>query len=296
MAACSVKIVLIVAVVSLATADVLGHKLSSATRLSPVHPRVIGGAEIQNRCRQPYSSMVSLQFYANTGPFVFCSAVMISDTYLLTTGFCVAQIAILQSNKIEAVIGERDTEMVDSSEQRIDIQSYKAHPQYNSTSVDNNIAIIRLATPATLSSCVQPALKMETDNGACADMDESCVMAGWGPFIETLKPVGSRLPRQASVTLFGDLVTSLWSVAKQGREQPKGALYAESKNLNIKSCFFDWGGIVSCVRNGRYVLRGVIGEHNCNSETPIPMMVTDVTYFQSWIDRCTADWARCLAS
>ncbi|BFZ12713.1 hypothetical protein BsWGS_15752 [Bradybaena similaris] len=272
--------------------EVLG--LSSATGdFTRLHPRIIGGEEVRDRRRSPFNSMVALQFEASTGAFTFCSAVMLTDRLLVTAGSCVSQIAILSENAVTAVIGERDLQLTDFDEQRIGIESIRIHPSFNNVTFDNNIALLRLSRSATLSEYVKPIARFEVDPTACNDMDQSCLMVGWGPFADIDKPTNSRLPRSAAITVFGEIVTSLWSRFERGTDQPKGSLYAEAINPNRKACFFDWGGVVSCLRNGNYILRGVIGELNCNSAVSLPILVTDVPFYQTWIDQCTNDWSRC---
>ncbi|CAG5135452.1 unnamed protein product, partial [Candidula unifasciata] len=261
--------------------------------LSVIHPRIIGGSEVKDRCRPPYNSMVALQFEASSGAFTFCSAAMLSETVLVTAGSCVSQIAILNENPITAVIGERDLYMTDFDEQRISIESIKIHPLFNNLTLDNNIALLRLSKSAMLSSCVRPIAKYATDPTACGDLDQSCLMVGWGPYADIDKPTNSRLPRYAAITVYGETVTGLWSRFERGVDPPTGSLYAEAANPHIKACFFDWGGIVSCIRNGIYVLGGVIGELNCNSAVSLPILVTDVPSYQTWIDKCTANWNSC---
>ncbi|CAL1538176.1 unnamed protein product [Lymnaea stagnalis] len=274
----------------LAAVAVLGV---SGNPASPFRPRVIGGVEVFNRCRSPHNSIVALQFTSTNGPVTFCSAVMLTESYLVTSGFCIAQIKTLADIPLVAVIGERDMLGTDVGEQRIAIANFTSHRLYNDVTLDYNIGLIRLAKPAVLSNCVQPALKMETDASACIDVDKSCIMMGWGPYAEITVPTNSRLLRSANVTVLGSFVTDIMSVSKRGTKAPVGTLFAEGLNLGNKACFFDWGGLVSCQRNGKYVLQGIIGDHNCNSQQWTPILVSNMEFFQTWIDLCLANWSAC---
>ncbi|XP_059144358.1 trypsin-like isoform X2 [Physella acuta] len=263
---------------------------------SRLTPRVIGGTEVVDRCKSPYNAMVALQFTSPTGPVTFCSAVMLTDTILVTSAYCVYQFLALKDIPIKAIVGERDMFMTDRDEQVIDIDSVKVHRMYNDSTLDNNVGLVRLVTPARLSDCVQPAVKMEADPAACNDVDKTCVMVGWGPYAENSKPTNSRLPRYANITVLGNFLTNMLSYQLLRRGPPTGTLLAEPSNPNTKACFFDWGGLVSCQRNGKSVLRGVIGEHNCNTEvgqTP-PILVSDIPTYQPWIDSCISSWNSCL--
>ncbi|GFN93048.1 chymotrypsin-like protease ctrl-1 [Plakobranchus ocellatus] len=255
-----------------------------------VETRIIGGVEVWDRCRPPFSWMVALRMQSPEGPVTFCSSVMLDNTTLVTSGRCIFQFVTTNTSPGVAVVGERDLLGRDNEEQTIPIEGIRVHPEYNSDTYDNNIGLVRLSYPARLSRCVKPAHKMEDDPEACLDLDTSCLMAGWGPFAETSEPTNSRVLRSAPVTVYGDFVTLQLELTRTQNAQPEGALYAEAMNPRQKACFFDWGGVVSCQRNGNTVLRGVIGEHNCNSNPTPPVMVTNVPEFEQWVEACQRNW------
>lgn len=267
---------------------------ASRAEFARLQPRVLGGKEIQDRTKAPFNWLVALRLESPDGPVVFCSAVLMNETILLTTAYCAGQLSLLGNElTVTAVVGERDIIMPETFEQSLDIDSFRSHPNFNGSTLDNNIGIIRLVKAATLNSFVQSAVATEEDQTACTDVDESCIFAGWGPYVENSKPTNSRLGRYSSMTLYGDLVTTLWSRFDRGIDAPVGSLYAEAKNPNVRACFFDWGGPVACLRNGKYVLEGLVSEHNCNTPLNLPILVTHVPFFQKWIDSCLRNWARC---
>ncbi|RUS74013.1 hypothetical protein EGW08_018212, partial [Elysia chlorotica] len=255
-----------------------------------IETRVIGGIEVYDRCRPPFSWMVALRMNSPAGPVTFCSAVMLDNTTLVTSARCISQFVGSSTSPGVAVVGERDLLAVDRYEQTIPIEGLRLHPDFNSDTYDNNIGLIRLSSPATFSSCVMPAARMEDDPDACQDLDTSCEMAGWGPYVEATQPTNSRVVRSSPITVYGDFVTLQLELARTSSSPPKGSLYAEAINTRQKACFFDWGGVVSCVRNGNIVLRGVVGEHNCNANPVPPIMVTNVRDFEQWIDACNRNW------
>lgn len=256
-----------------------------------IEPRVIGGVEVYDRCRAPFSWMVALRMNSPAGPVTFCSSVMLDNTTLVTSGRCIAQFVTATASPGVAVIGERDLLGRDRDEKIIPIESIRLHPEYNGNTYDNNIGLIRLAHAAEFGGCVTPATKMEDDQYACQDLDTSCVMAGWGPYVETSQPTNSRVVRSAPITVYGDFVTLQLELTRTQQAQPQGSLYAEAINPRQKACFFDWGGVVSCVRNGNTVLRGVVGEHNCNANPTPPIMITNVPDFEQWIEACQRNWS-----
>ncbi|KAK3754093.1 hypothetical protein RRG08_024168 [Elysia crispata] len=272
-------------------AVILSISFSAVSGSPRIKPRIIGGVEVYDRCRPPFNWMVALRMNSPAGPVTFCSAVMLDNTTLVTAGRCISQFVTTSISPGVAVVGERDLLGVDRFEQTIPIESIRLHPDYNRVTYDNSVGLIRLAYPARLSQCVKPAQKMEDDPDACQDLDTSCVMAGWGPYAEATQPTNSRVVRSAPVTVYGDFVTLQLELTRTQQYQPQGSLYAEAINPRQKACFFDWGGVVSCVRNGNTVLRGFVSEHNCNANPAPPILITNVPDFEQWIDACQRNWA-----
>ncbi|KAH9504858.1 hypothetical protein Btru_062109 [Bulinus truncatus] len=258
-----------------------------------LRPRILGGLEVYNQCKSPYNSIAALEFSSGGSSVVLCSASIITETILATTAYCVENIKVLGENglSVVAVVGERDIMGTDVEEQKIPISSFQAHKYYNSTTLDNNIGLIKLAMPVRLGNCVQLATRYEDDPTACTDLDRSCFMAGWGAYTETNAFMNSARLRAADVVVFGEFVSKIMTQTTES-PLPTGTLIVEGANTNNKACTFDWGNLITCKRNNKYVLRGLLARDSC--KTPdLPMLMLDYPRYQTWVDVCIRNWDSC---
>lgn len=265
----------------------------SVTAVQKLVPRVIGGQPVFNRCSEPFSWTVALRLPTSQGPVTYCSGVLLSDRLVLTAARCLYLYLSQGSASGHVVVGERDLDMTDFGERAIDIESFKIHPGYNDTTLDDNIALLRLASPVTSTPCMTPARQFQDDPQACDDVDTSCTIVGWGPYAENSQVTNSRVPRYASVQVYDEPISRVLSVQDKGVEPARGSRLAEARVTGVKSCLFDWGGVVSCQRNKKQVLRGIVGDHNCYATPTPPMAVTDVPTYSGWINACYINWGLC---
>uniref|UniRef100_A0A5F8G3M6 trypsin n=1 Tax=Monodelphis domestica TaxID=13616 RepID=A0A5F8G3M6_MONDO len=80
------------------------------------------------------------------------------------------------SSQIQVRLGEHNNDILEGNEQFIDSAKVIRHPKYNSNTIDNDIMLIKLKTPATLNSRVS-SITLPT---SCAATGTSCLISGWG--------------------------------------------------------------------------------------------------------------------
>lgn len=73
-------------------------------------------------------------------------------------------------------LGEHHIAINEGSEQFISSSKVIRHPSYNSYTIDNDIMLIKLNTPATLNQYVQPVALPSS----CAPAGTMCLVSGWG--------------------------------------------------------------------------------------------------------------------
>jgi len=260
-------------------------------------PRVIGGIPVFNRCSEPFSWTVALRLDTPQGPVTYCSGVLLRDRLVVTAARCL-YLYLAEGRALgQVVVGERDLDTADigTGEQVMDIESFKIHAGYNDTTLDNNIALLRLTSPVVINACMTPAREFKDDPQACDDVDTSCTMVGWGPYLENFQISNSRVLRSAGVRVYDDTISQVLSVQDKGVEPATGSRLAEGIQGGVKSCLFDWGGMVSCRRNNQQVLRGIISDHNCYANPTPPMTITDIPTYTGWINACYLNWDTCLS-
>uniref|UniRef100_F7G640 trypsin n=1 Tax=Ornithorhynchus anatinus TaxID=9258 RepID=F7G640_ORNAN len=123
--------------------------------------KIVGGYTCQQNSL-PYQ--VSL----NSG-YHFCGGSLINSEWVVSAAHC-------YMSRIQVRLGEHDIEVLEGTEQFIDSASVIRHPNYNSFNIDNDIMLIKLETPAELSSRVA-TVSLPSD---CAPAGTSCLISGWG--------------------------------------------------------------------------------------------------------------------
>ena len=88
---------------------------------------------------------------SNYGSTPFCGGTLLSSNTVLTAAHCQTPVS-----NFKVVVGEFDVSRADG-EQRISPSQWIQHPNYNSGTTNNDFAIIKLATPVSFSSTVNPA-------------------------------------------------------------------------------------------------------------------------------------------
>ena len=81
-----------------------------------------------------------------------------------------------QAGTYSAVVGEHNREVTESNERKHAIDAIFVHAQYDSVTVNNDIALLKLKQPVTYSDHVSPACLPDKDIA----VDTICVATGWG--------------------------------------------------------------------------------------------------------------------
>nr|XP_025042693.1 uncharacterized protein LOC102448133 [Pelodiscus sinensis] len=120
--------------------------------------KIVGGYT----CSLPYQ--VSL----NSG-YHFCGGSLINSQWVVSAAHC-------YKSRIQVRLGEHNIDVLEGDEQFINSLKIIRHPKYNSRLLDNDIMLIKLATPATLNSRVT-TISLPS---ACVASGTRCLISGWG--------------------------------------------------------------------------------------------------------------------
>ncbi|XP_075071873.1 trypsin-like [Mixophyes fleayi] len=206
---------------------------------------------------------VPFQASLNAG-YHFCGGSLINDLWVVSAAHCYMA-------KIEVRLGEHNIFASEGTEQFISSASVIRHKRYNSRTIDNDIMLIKLSSPATLNAYVQPVALPS----GCADPGTSCLISGWGNIYSS----GSYYPdllqcveapiltdAQCNGAYPGDITVNMICVG-----------YLEGGK---DSCQGDSGGPVVC--NGE--LQGIVSWGYGCALRNYPGVYTKVCNYNSWID------------
>lgn len=90
-------------------------------------------------------------------------------------------------SRIQVRLGEHNIDVVEGNEQFINSAKVIRHPSYNSWTLDNDIMLIKLSSPAVISSRVS-SVSLPT---SCAPAGTQCLISGWGNTLSSGSEWGS---------------------------------------------------------------------------------------------------------
>ena len=119
----------------------------------------------------PWQSAV----YRN-GVFV-CGGTLIASRWVLTAAHCVGAFGRIDSNgSLAVIVGDLHREFNEAKEQRYDVEQVTIHPDYSSSTKQNDIALLRLENAAALSDKTKTATI--PNRNATAKEGSSCYVTG----------------------------------------------------------------------------------------------------------------------
>ena len=151
--------------------------MTHRTKRSPIveaitRNRIVGGDEAL--------SPIPWQVHIHISNGFTCGGTILDEETILSAAHCFHPLRSINNNDyIEAGIRLESS----SSGQRVLVQEIINHPNYNSRTHDNDIAILKLKTHLTFNENVQPAC-LPKPSFAPEETGEQSVLSGWGTTIE----------------------------------------------------------------------------------------------------------------
>ncbi|XP_078511796.1 trypsin-like [Lissotriton helveticus] len=210
---------------------------------------------------------VPYQASLNSG-YHFCGGSVINNEWVVSAAHC-------YKSRIQVRLGEHNIELIEGGELFINSAKVIKHPKYNSRTIDNDIMLIKLDSPATFSARVQ-AIPLPT---SCAPAGTDCLISGWGNTLSS----GSNYPDLLQC------VNAPILTDKQCRDAYPGEItdnmicvgYLEGGK---DSCQGDSGGPVVC--NGE--LQGVVSWGYGCAQRNYPGVYAKVCNYNQWIEETMA--------
>ncbi|KAK7069940.1 hypothetical protein SK128_012471 [Halocaridina rubra] len=200
--------------------------------------RILGGREAQPG-EWPWQ-VVILNRYREA----FCGGTLVASQWVLTAAHCVRR-------KLFVRLGEHDLAVREGAELDYKISRAVTHPMYDSTTVDNDVALLQLPEPVEPGPKISPACLPE--QGASLPVGDSCTIIGWGKERNT-HIFGTDVLHEAEVPI---IASSVCEAVYEDYYITSNMFCAGYRKGRVDSCAGDSGGPLLCKRNGRWHIYGI---------------------------------------
>ncbi|XP_044841339.1 mast cell protease 1A-like [Mauremys mutica] len=226
---------------------------------------IIGGWEAKPHSR-PYMAYLEIQRKEKT---YICGGFLVSENFVLTAAHC-------NGDEITVTLGAHNIREPEQSQQKISVRHRIPHPQYNKTTLNNDIMLLQLAERAKLNRWVDTIILPCANERVKAGT--MCSVAGWGGTSTESESTPARL-QEVNVVVMPDAACS---------RNPNGLYY--HYNSSTMMCVGDpktgkdsWKG-----DSGGPLVFGKIAQGIVSWGPPTPPGVyTRVSTFIPWIQATT---------
>ncbi|XP_045893662.1 polyserase-2-like [Micropterus dolomieu] len=265
------KVICVATLLTLLTQE--SHSQLSVCGQPPLNTRIVGG-QVAPAGNWPWQA--SLQ---NSGTH-FCGGTLINNQWVLTAAQCCASSGVSTSTLVVS-LGLQSLQGSNPNQVSRTVSQIIIHPNFNSGTFDNNICLLKLSSPVTFTTYIQPVCLAAT--GSNFYKGTVSWATGWGnvgsgvslPFPQNLMEVQQPIVgnRECNCNYGVGVVTDNMMCT---------GFSAGGKGI----CQGDGGGPLVSKQGGRWIQSGITSftsSRGC-AQPNLPSGYTRVSQYQSWIN------------
>ena len=238
------------------------------SRLMEALSRIVGGtAAIQGS----WPWQIDIKAYGSH----YCGGTILNEYWILTAGHCFDQYG-LTTSPWTLIAGKHRKYYTDSTEQSRKASKVYRHSKYNSYSIDNDIALIKVDKAFTFNDYVQPACLPKS--GAELASGDMTYVTGWGNTMGT--SYSDRL-KQAMVPIVG---ASTCKSNYPGGITSNMICAGYGSVGGVDACQGDSGGPLVKESSGKWNVYGITSWGEGCARPNKPGVYTKVSNYISWIN------------
>jgi len=238
--------------------------------------KIVGGVEVAPNSLPFQVSMQRRGILPNSAYSHMCGGSILDATTILDAAHCVDGQNVA---RLRIVVGEHSIKEASGLEQISAVSSFTMHENYSSTTYENDISLIFVATPFDLSVDSAKPVNLPPPT---SDFDPSAgtiiTVSGWGTTSEGGTVSDTLLSVDIPVISDADCNT-----AYGGNAITPSMMCAGGPNGGIDSCQGDSGGPLFTGTGADAVQHGIVSWGQGCAQAAYPGVYTQVSYFLDWI-------------
>ncbi|XP_020779873.1 chymotrypsin-like protease CTRL-1 isoform X2 [Boleophthalmus pectinirostris] len=236
--------------------------------VAPLNTRIVGG---ENATAGHWPWQVSMH-YKETH---ICGGTVISTQWVLTAAHCILSTS---GSDYRLYFGKETQSGSNPHEVNRSVSQIIVHPDYNSTTFQNDIALMKLSNPITYTDYIRPVCLAA--NSSLFYNNTKCWATGWGRLSKDEPLVGYDRLQEVQIPVIRNNLCSCYYSYVQDSNITSNMLCAGELGKGV--CQGDSGGPLQCKQGSQFIQAG-LASFGIPCALGIPEVFTRISEFQSWI-------------
>ncbi|XP_063328802.1 prostasin-like [Pelmatolapia mariae] len=235
--------------------------------IAPLNTRIVGG---QDASAGAWPWQVSLQ----TSGQHFCGGSLINNEWILTAAHCFTN----TPSQTTVYLGYESLQSTNTNGVSRSVSQIITHPNYNSKTNDNDIALLRLSSTVEFNNYIRPVCL--ADAGSDFPAGTTTWVTGWGNIRDSVSLPSPGTLQEVSIPI----VSNTDCNSDLGGGITSNMICAGVTQGGKDSCQGDSGGPLVAKNSSIWVQAGIVSFGNGCAQPNSPGVYTRVSQYQSWIN------------